>query len=219
MRLVIKDWTYGVRLAYEDVEPELLAFDEPLGTRVLPSRYYDDKQSVFTLIKYYKPGEKKSAPDGLFEVRKNSGAIHNFGNDEIVLHPEVIRQRKIKVKWPHTEISDEDNVLPKRIYNTDVKVKGKRGRKPLSEEEKQKRIIIEQQKISLNPDRRRGRKPLSEEIRKIRDEKIKKINNNKGKRGRKPLSDEEKKQREILQQQKLSLNPERKRGRPSKKTT
>lgn len=202
---------------YDEVEPELLEFTE--GIRVLPAPYYFDKKVMFTLKKIYQPGEHKWFPKGGFELRGPANEFRAFDLDQVIVHPEIFERKKLieKMRKRHEREDERRNkklAKLEREYKNKNKVKGKKGRPKLSEEEKLKARLERQ----LNPEaKRKGRKALTDEER-IRREAIKlaKKQLTGGKKGR-PANPERKAQRELEEKLRRERNPERKRGRPTKK--
>jgi hypothetical protein len=113
---------------YEDVDSRFLNFVKHV--RVLPAEYFDQPNEFLTLKAMYQPGEKKSFPDGGFEVYHDNGCMYNYGLDQVIVHPYVLGIKKFG--------NDKDTTKIKIIKETNT-TPGKRGRKPLSPEEKMKR--------------------------------------------------------------------------------
>lgn len=214
MNIIEKQWEHGSYLAYENVEPELLNFKP--GARVLPAPYYYEKQLYFELIRIYQPGEKRTFPKGGFEVRgPNPASVYNFELDQVVLHPLVIKhekaiektQRKIEKERLKTDKQRERE--QRKLEKEQNKGKGKRGRKPLSPEE---RALREQKKAegALRSGGKRGRPKMDPALRKTP---IKPAGTGTGKRGRPALSAEEKLKRDAIKQQ-TAQRSGGKRGRP-----
>ncbi len=196
---------------FTDVEAEYLNFKK--GVRVLPAPFYNEPTLEFELIKRYEPGEKKSFPKGGFEVYGPGNEIRSFELDQVVIHPfalkkynyfkssatpevkeKIIDPNKPKVgRGRPRKLDEKGNPIPKKEY---IPTGGRRGRAPLSEEEKAKREL---EKIN---------KPIKTST---------------GQRGRKPLSEEEKAKRKLAEEQKLIERQKQieaglisgKRGRPS----
>lgn len=100
MKLLEKDFLVGgvkcgTTLHYDEVEPELqVTAETPKLTRVLPSPFFYEKRLFFYLINRYEPGEKKTFPQGGYEVRDEGGALRSYNLDQIIIHPAVIKHRK-----------------------------------------------------------------------------------------------------------------------------
>ena len=201
---------------YEDATPEMLTFKS--GDRVLPAPFWNEKKLFFTFKFHYAPGEKKSYPNGGFEIRGPNGEFRAYDSDQVILHPSVFAHKKSNEKWKkklNKEETKRNKQLDKerRIANGEI-VSGK-GRPKLSETEKLKRKLERE----ANPTSGiRGRKKLSEEEKIEREAKKlakRMIEGRTGKRGR-PGNAEKRLQREQEQKEKRLLNPDRKRGRPKK---
>ena len=78
----------------------------------------------------YQPGEKKSFPNGGFEVYFENGCIHNYDLDQVIVHPFVLGIKKFGNDTTTNKI---------KVVKEAKKTPGKKGRKPLSSEEKAKR--------------------------------------------------------------------------------
>jgi hypothetical protein len=115
--------------AYEDVELQFKNFAK--SVRVLPADFFHEPNEYFTLKAMYNPGEKRTFPNGGFEVYYgDGGCIYNYDLDQVIVHPYVLGIKSFGKTENTTEvkISKPKNTTP-----------GKRGRKPLSVEEKAKR--------------------------------------------------------------------------------
>ena len=147
MKIVENNEAFPPYRYFTDVEDKFLNF-KPM-CRVLPARYYEEYHLNFILKKRYEPGENKSFPDGGFEIIGPDGGVYNFFLDEVVVHPFTLgmsryfskMQNNVKEKvttGPKGKRGrpKSDNPKPKQEY---VPTGGKRGRKPLSPEEKAKR--------------------------------------------------------------------------------
>jgi len=147
MKIIEDVNSFPPRKRYVEVEEKFTQFKP--NCRVLPARYYDDYNLNFTLKKKYTPGENKYFPKGGFEVWGPDDGVYNFELDEIVVHPFQLKMNKYFTTSQNVDkekISTgvkgkrgrpkSDNHKPKQEY---VPTGGKRGRKPLSTEEKAKR--------------------------------------------------------------------------------
>lgn len=128
---------------YEDVDPKFRNFAK--FVRVLPADYFDNPNEYLTLKAMYQPGEKKSFPNGGFEVYHDNGTIYNYDLDQVIVHPYVLGIRK----FGNNGVTNEIKVL-KEVNKTS----GKKGRKPLSPEERAKREELKANKVKT---RKRGR--------------------------------------------------------------
>jgi hypothetical protein len=211
MKIKIKPWKYGATTAhYEDIPPELLVFEA--GVYVLPADFFYEKGHIFTLVKRYEPGEKQGFPHGGFEVRDSSGGIRSFDLDQVIVHPRVINH-KPTLRMIKEGSEESQRGRPKSettiVYDEDEpKVPGKRGRRPLSDEEKQKREYekVEKQQRSGG---KRGRPKSTEPKPSVKSDIPK------GKRGRPTLDPDIKAKRE-LEDEKRKKKSGGKRGRPRK---
>ena len=146
------------------------------GDRVLPADYFNNETNIeFYFQERHEPGEKHWIEGG-FECRDSTGGFRAFKLDALISHPSTIRQH-LPVEY---ELSEENSVKKRGRKKTKLAVvedkpkrskgrpkkdpserktqpyvpKGtKRGRKPLSEEEKQKRLLEKENK----PKRSKGR--------------------------------------------------------------
>lgn len=167
MRIIERDFfvagsKLGTTKHYDNVNPVLIPYDKDKGVRVLPAPFFNEPRLNFTLIKRYEIGDKKIFPKGGYEIRdENGGSIRSYELDQIIIHPSVA---KIKIEL-EGEIKTEES--QKTFDNFIKKEKGKRGRKPLSSEEKAKRVVIMENKSKGSG--KRGRQPLSSEERERRE--------------------------------------------------
>lgn len=211
MKVIEKPWRYGSYLAYEDIEDKFIPVER--GIRVLPAPFFYDKKVFFTLHRIYQPGEKQSFPNGGYEVIDMTGGIRSYDLDQIIIHPAVLKHKKMLESMKRrTEKTQKQIEREQRKRERDLKKQnqvktGKRGRPPLSDEEKAKRQATKIEK-AIRSGGKRGRpksttpKPIVEKIKT-------------GKRGRPPLSAEAKAARERA---KLAIKTRSggKRGRPKK---
>jgi hypothetical protein len=224
MKVVERPYAYGSYLAYEEVDDELaLPTDvcaavlvnkkEPL--RVLPAPFFYEKRLFFWLKARYEPGEKKTMPNGGFEVVDQAYAVRSFDLDQVILHPEVIRHQrtidkmKRKAEKEATKRERQRLKASKRVAK-EAKVKtGKRGRRALSPEEKAQR---EADKLA-KAQRSGGKRGRPKGTTNTEPKPLKVMGT--GKRGRPPLSDEAKakKEAELIARKARSGG---KRGRPKK---
>jgi len=84
MKIVERKWKHsemfnvGVK-AYDEVDAKYLNFKP--GIRVLPAMYFEEPGLEFKLKKRYEPGEKRTFPNGGFEVYGPGGEIRSFDLD------------------------------------------------------------------------------------------------------------------------------------------
>ena len=189
MKVIEKPWKYGTYLAYEEVEPEFQATQR--GVRVLPAPFFYEKKLHFTLHRRYEPGEKKSFPNGGFEVSGEFGGIRAYDLDQVIIHPDVLKQQKMLAKM---RVRAEKNAekLERKRKREEKKNKpksGKRGRPSLTPEEKTRRATLKQT-AGERSGGKRGRPPGPPR------EKAAPASQPSGKRGRPALSAEAKAERE-----------------------
>ena len=135
--------------AYENIDSQFLNFIKHI--RVLPAEYFDQPDEHLTLKAIYQPGEKKSFPNGGFEVYHDNGCVYSYELDQVIVHPYVLGIRKFKNK---------ENTEKIEVIKETNKIPGKRGRKSLSDEEKIKR---EEQKSQSSGKRGRPSKYTPEQ--------------------------------------------------------
>lgn len=174
---------------YADVELEYLQFEK--GCRVLPAPFYEEPTLQFELIKRYEPGEKKTFPNGGFEVYGPGNEIRSFDLDQVILHPFELKKFNF-FKKSQSEETREKVIDPNRV-------KGSRGRPKKLDENGQP--IIKEAYVPTGG--KKGRKPKLDEFgNRIITVKKEYIPSGKG-RGRKALSEEEKAKRELEKQKQL----------------
>lgn len=211
MKVIEKQWKYGTYLAYTDVEPELAEIQP--RDRVLPAPFFYEKRLFFWLIKKYEPGEKKSFPNGGYEVRDENGGLRSYDLDQVILHPQVIKHKKTLDKMARRAEKEaaKRERLRKKANRTQPKEKGtgKRGRPPLDPAAKAERIL-KKAETAIKSGGKRGR-PKSTEPREPKPIKV-----SSGKRGRPPLS-EEARATKAADKAATSQRSGGRRGRPKKK--
>ena len=149
----------GFFQAYTEVEDEFVAV-EP-GVRVLPAQFFYEKRLFFHLKRRYEPGEKRSFPGGGFEVRDESGATRCYELDQVIIHPAVLQHKKTLERMKRRVEKEQKKRGRKSstIVNNDGKIierikTGKKGRPPLSAEEKAQRDIAQAARTSASGGRR-----------------------------------------------------------------
>lgn len=157
----------GTYNAYTEIESEL---DNPQPReRVLPAPFFYEKRLFFFMIKKHEPGEK-FWPKGGYEVRDEGGAIRCFDLDQIIIHPAVLKHRKVFNKMKSKAEKEQQKRI--REYEKQMaKAKSKRGRPPGINPPKPK-----------VPKGKRGRPCLNPEAKALRE--AQKSMQPKGKRGR-----------------------------------
>jgi hypothetical protein len=217
MKLIEKDFLVGgarcgATLHYEEVEQELQVTPEtPKLTRVLPSSFFYEKRLFFYLIKRYEPGEKKTFPQGGFEVRDEGGALRSYNLDQIIIHPAVIKHKKTLEKMAR-KAEKEQRKRARRAKTTDQPEKPKHGRRGRPAMDPALKAAKEADKAAkaVVSGGRRGRPKGTATV--VKKEYVP----TGGKRGRKPLSPEARAQREAAQAKTRAISGG-KRGRPKRK--
>jgi hypothetical protein len=208
MNVVEREWKYGKYLAYENVEPELLEFTQ--HCRVLPAPSFFEKRLFFHLISRHEPGEHRFLPAGGFIVRGPSMEKRYFELDQVILHPQVIAHQKTldKMKRKAEKEAAKREKKRNKIAKQVEKGTGKRGRKPLSEEEKARRQLVKTE-ATVRSGGKRGRPANPNKIPKEVKPK------GTGKRGRPALTAEAKIAKEAAKLARTKISGG-KRGRPKK---
>jgi hypothetical protein len=93
MKLIERPWQYGTYLAYDEVEEIFVPTEK--GVRVLPAPFFYDKKLYFELKTAYAPGEKKTFPNGGYEVVDVSGGIRSYDLDQVIIHPAILQHKKM----------------------------------------------------------------------------------------------------------------------------
>ena len=159
MKVIEKPWRYGTYLAYDETEDIFIPKEK--GVRVLPAPFFYDKKLYFELKAVYAPGEKKSFPNGGYEVVDVSGGIRSYDLDQVIIHPQVIKHKKTLDKMMRRAEKEQ----AKR--NREIK-KRERGERP-----------------SRNTTGKRGRPALDPAMKAAREaEKAARATRSGGKRGR-----------------------------------
>lgn len=204
--LIVNGAKIGTFQAYENIEPEFIANER--GVRVLPAPYFYERDLHFILIRRWEPNEKPSFPNGGYEVRAEEGGIRSFDLDQVIIHPSVLKHKETLDKMSR-KMEKAEALENKRLARGEkplVVKTGKRGRKPLSEEERQLRLDTKESN-KIKSGNKRGR-PVSGTRKEPKAP-------TGGKRGRKSLSPEVKAQR-LADKAAKSLLTGGKRGRPAK---
>ena len=100
---------------YVEVEPKFNEFTK--SCRVLPVTYFEEPNTMFILKAKYLPGEKRTFPNGGFEVYGPEGSTHNFDLNQVVVHPYELRMMKY--------FSKSQNIVKDKV----VKVMGNGGKR------------------------------------------------------------------------------------------
>jgi len=218
MKILEKDFVVGgakcgTTLHYDEVETELQVTPEtPKLTRVLPSSFFYEKRLFFYLIKRYEPGEKKTFPQGGFEVRDEGGAMRSYNLDQIIIHPAVIKHRKTLDKMARRAEKEARKRARRtsKVEQTDKPKHARRGRPAMDPALKAAKEADKAARVSAG--RKRGRPRKGDGL-----VSKKEYVPTGGKRGRKPLSAEVLAQREI-DQAKVRARSGGKKGRPKRRS-
>ena len=183
MKVIEKPWQYGTYLAYDETEEIFVPTEK--GVRVLPAPFFYDKKLYFELWKRYEPGEKSTFPNGGYEVVDVSGGIRSFDLDQVIIHPAVLKHKKMLDKMARRaekEQKQRDRRV-KQISKANKIKTGKRGRPALSSAEKLVRENLKEQ-AKARSGGKRGR-PKSDTPKVVSTPKV-----SSGRRGRPTLSPE-----------------------------
>jgi hypothetical protein len=131
MKVIERPWRYGKYLAYDEIEEPFVATVK--GVRVLPAPFFYDKKLYFELWKRYEPGEKATFPNGGYEVVDVSGGIRSYDLDQIIIHPAVLKHKKMLDKMARraekqAKVRERNS---KKIAKETKTKHGKRGRPAL----------------------------------------------------------------------------------------
>lgn len=196
MKVETNNDVFPPRKHFVEVEDKFKNFTK--DCRVLPVTYFEEPNTIFFLKAKYEPGEKKTFPNGGYELYSVEGATHNFELDQCVVHPYQLGMTQY--------FSKMENVVKEKVTTGP---KGKRGRPRLNPDE------LKTFAPYIPKGTPRGRRKLSDEERALR-EASKPVKTTGGKRGRAPLPPEVKAAREAERAAKKAQGPGR-RGRPAKK--
>lgn len=157
---------FPTRKFYVDVDAKFTNFTPKC--RVLPVVYYEDPTTHFELKKIYAPGEKRTFPNGGFEVYGPDGGVYNYDLDQVVVHPYQLKMMKYFTKT--------ENVVKEKVSTG---VKGKRGRPSIDPSLKKTLTAY------VPTGGARGRKPMDPALKAIKDaEKAERTMRSGNKRGR-----------------------------------
>ena len=167
MKIIENTDVFPPRKHYAEVEPKFFNFTKTC--RVLPATYFNEPNTIFWLKAQFAPGDKKTFPNGGFEVYGPEGSTHNFELDQVIVHPYHLRMMKY--------FSKTENTVKEKVIN--VMGNGKRGRPKMDPS------LKKNQGPYIPTGGQRGRKRMSDEDRATRDAKLAvKKSNSSGKRGR-----------------------------------
>ncbi len=131
MKVIEKPWQYGTYLAYDEVEDIFVPTEK--GVRVLPAPFFYEKKLYFELKAVYAPGDKKTFPNGGYEVIDVSGGIRSYDLDQVIIHPQVLQHKKMLDKMARRaekqQKKRERNM--KKLTRENKPKHGKRGRPAL----------------------------------------------------------------------------------------
>jgi hypothetical protein len=131
MKVIEKPWQYGTYLAYDEVEDIFIPTEK--GVRVLPAPFFYEKKLYFELKAVYAPGDKKTFPNGGYEVIDVSGGIRSYDLDQVIIHPQVLQHKKMLDKMARRaekqQKKRERNM--KKLTRENKPKHGKRGRPAL----------------------------------------------------------------------------------------
>jgi hypothetical protein len=217
MKLIEKDFLVGgarcgATLHYEEVETELQVTPEtPKLTRVLPSPFFYEKRLFFYLIKRYEPGEKKTFPQGGYEVRGEDGAMRSYNLDQVIIHPALIKHRKTLDKMARRAEKEARKRARRtsKVEQTDKPKHARRGRPAMDPALKAAKEADKAAKAVVSGGRRGRPKGTATVVKK-------EYVPTGGKRGRRPLSPEVLAQREV-ERAKTRARSGGKKGRPKRK--
>lgn len=204
MKVIEKDWKYGKYLAYDETEEIFIPTER--GVRVLPAPFFYDKKLYFELKAVYAPGDKKTFPNGGYEVVDVSGGIRSYDLDQVIIHPQVLQHKKMLDKMARRAEKEQKKRerKMKKMTREHKNTTGKRGRPALDPALKAQRDAIKAESNvrsggkrgrPANPNRvvvvkektggKRGRPSLSAEARAAREAaKVAQTKRSGGKRGR-----------------------------------
>jgi hypothetical protein len=206
MKVIEKQWQYGTYLAYDEIDENFLATEK--GVRVLPAPFFYDKKLYFELWKRYEPGEKKTFPNGGYEVVDVSGGIRSYDLDQIIIHPQVLQHKKMLDKMARRaekQAKKRERTM-KKIGKDNKPKHGRRGRPAIDPALKAARAALKVE-AGVRSGGKRGR-PKSTEPKTVSTPKV-----SSGRRGRPSLTPEAL-ARKVADKAALQKRSGGKRGRP-----
>jgi len=126
MKVIEKPWRYGTYLAYDETEDIFIPKEK--GVRVLPAPFFYDKKLYFELKAVYAPGEKKSFPNGGYEVVDVSGGIRSYDLDQVIIHPQILKHKKMLDKMAR-RAEKQEKKRARNLKKITRESKPKHGRK------------------------------------------------------------------------------------------
>jgi hypothetical protein len=166
MNVVENTEIFPPRKYFVDVEEKFTKYI--IGGRVLPVTHFEDPSIHFTLKAVYQPGDKKTFPNGGFEVYGPEGSVFNYELDQLVMHPFHYRMMSY--------FSKAQNAVKEKITTGE---KGKRGRPRKDPSE------LKAQSVYVSTGGKRGRKPMDPVLKALKEaEKAERTKLSNGKRGR-----------------------------------
>jgi hypothetical protein len=197
MNVIENTEIFPPRKHFVDIEEKFTKYI--IGGRALPASYYEDPSVHFTLKAVYQPGDKKTFPNGGFELYGPEGGIFNYELDQVIMHPYHFRMMNYFSKLK-THVKEK----------VSTGVKGKRGRPRKDPSE------LKVQEAYVPTGGKRGRKPMDPALKALKEaEKAERAARSTGKRGRPALDPEIKAAREAARLEKNKPTGG-KRGRPRK---
>ena len=208
-QLIVGGSQIGTFKAFDDIDTELIA--QMPGERVLPAQHMFEKGTFFTLVKRHNPGEKRSFPNGGFEIREqNCGGLFNYDLDQVIKYPETNYQKRI-VKQLTTDgefITNGKGRPAKLNIKTTDDIKRGKGRPPMDPELKAAKLAEKEERTKISSGKRGRPRSIEPKI-------IKQYTPTGNKRGRKPLDEAEKTKR-IIEKSLQRIKSGGKKGRPRK---
>lgn len=207
MKVIEKDWKYGKYLAYDEVEEQFVPVEK--GVRVLPAPFFYEKKLYFELKAVYAPGDKKTFPNGGYEVVDVSGGIRSYDMDQVIIHPQVLQHKKMldKMARKAEKQAKKRERTVKKIARENVVSTGKRGRPALDPALKAQREALKAES-KVRSGGKRGRPANPNKVVVVKEK-------TGGKRGRPALSAEAKAAKEAARAA-LTKRSGGKRGRPKR---
>jgi hypothetical protein len=183
MKVIEKPWHYGTYLAYDETEEIFVPTER--GVRVLPAPFFYDKKLYFELKTAYAPGDKSTFPNGGYEVVDVSGGIRSYDLDQVIIHPQVLHNKKMLDKMARRaeKQAKKNNRVSNKIGRENKPKHGKKGRPALDPAVKAHRDRIKADAKDRSGGKRGRPKSLTPKI-----ETIKPVGE--GKRGRPSLTPE-----------------------------
>ena len=131
MKVIEKPWHYGTYLAYDETEEIFIPTER--GVRVLPAPFFYDKKLYFELKAAYAPGDKRTFPNGGYEVVDINGGIRSYDLDQVIIHPQVLHHKKMLDKMARRaeKQAKKNKRVSNKIGRENKPKHGKKGRPAL----------------------------------------------------------------------------------------